>query len=728
MSLVEQALVVAQRYPVFPTNDKRPCWSNKELGVDRGEGGYKVATQDPDRVVELFSHRNATEIAVPMGSMSGLICVDVDSYKGTDLEAWLEENKQHLSKTMCHKTRSGGLHFFFKHPGGNIHFPATLRPGVDLKAGGTGYVCFPPTEGYRPVNRFHAKSFPMELLAEAMKAKGGTGKTGPSSSYNDATDEDLIEAIISAQDFYPALRSLSFRLPTRRHEDGSPITEDQQIEILRGIMDSSVAADEYHARHKDWEERYEKIEELVRSANKKQQTPAMSLEAAKMLAETASFIDTQKILAAGSRPIGPQRETTPTDIEERVAALESEGDFLTLDAQSLRKKKLNPIRWLVPGMLPAGGTVSLGGTSNVGKTRWLSSVAILGAAGRLGDLGLPAAAPFSTLWIANEERADDIERRIKAVVRQHELKKSLTVSVRGKGGGMLRLVAINEAGNPEIDEENVARIVAEARRIGAAFIIFDPYITLSDAMDENSATSAAVLTKAFILITMLTGCTILHAHHTPKDRSKDHDWYRGDASAWRGSGAIYSALDCGYTLSHWMPKRKEARKAWKDHYLDQDLGRWIVLDTGKIREGKPLEPILMEMVGQDMDEGEGDPIGVCRHAPDEDPTQSMTVTSLSNLGAYAMAELLIANLGPGSHHSMTKVHEIMRRHPSWYNVTRITTEKLHDLFGLIGKKVTIDDGSTIHMRKTEAKNRPTKWMIQIQAISAEVVENKEEKG
>jgi len=150
-SIIDVALEVAKTYPCFPTNDKMPCWSNKELGVPKGEGGYKIATQDPDRVIELFSHPRATEIAVPMGAMSGLICVDVDSYKSLEAAQWLRDNWALLKGTRIHKTRSGGFHFIFKHPGDNIRFPSTLCSGVDLKAGGNGYVCWPGTKGYMEV-------------------------------------------------------------------------------------------------------------------------------------------------------------------------------------------------------------------------------------------------------------------------------------------------------------------------------------------------------------------------------------------------------------------------------------------------------------------------------------------------------------------------------------------------------------------------------------------------
>ena len=128
--LIRAALAVAKKFPVFPTDNKRPCWSNQELGVGRGEGGYKSASQDPKRVKELFSHRNATEIAVPMGERSGLMCVDVDLYKLPELEKWVSDRLKILGDTLSHKTRSGGLHFFFQHPGNGYRMPATLRPGI----------------------------------------------------------------------------------------------------------------------------------------------------------------------------------------------------------------------------------------------------------------------------------------------------------------------------------------------------------------------------------------------------------------------------------------------------------------------------------------------------------------------------------------------------------------------------------------------------------------------
>ena len=112
-NIVKAALKVAEVYPIFPTVEKKPAWGNDELGVATGMGGFKIATQEPDEVRRLFSHPRATEIAVPMGEMSGLICIDVDAYKDPDVEQWLKDNWNYFKDTLCHKTRSGGWHFFF---------------------------------------------------------------------------------------------------------------------------------------------------------------------------------------------------------------------------------------------------------------------------------------------------------------------------------------------------------------------------------------------------------------------------------------------------------------------------------------------------------------------------------------------------------------------------------------------------------------------------------------
>lgn len=690
--LVKAALAVAKEgLPVFPTTDKRPTWSNKALGVNKGEGGYKIATTDPKRIRELFSHQDAEEIAVPMGEMSGLICVDVDWYKAKEddqlaaLTDWYQRWRKHFDATRAHETRSGGQHLFFKHPGDDYRFPATLRKYVDLKAGGNGYVCWPPTEGYRcTTGKRTTKPFPIKMLEEALIEKGGSGSTSTKSgTFNPETDGELVQAIVEASELYPALRALSYRLAGRTY------SRDEQLEIMYGVMDQSVASDRKHPRHDDWLDRKSKIEELVDSAIEKKGGPQISDRALEAMAKMGGFTEGD---ATAARPIGPQRETTQEDIERRVADTEKEFDgsdteFVHFTLSTLKKEILPEMQWVVDGMLPVGGLCSLAGVSNVGKTRWLAMLAACLNTGQTEAMQLPKMkAPASVMWIANEEHADDIKRRVKAAAEYLKLKGTAQhgIVVRPKTAGTFRLVALNEIGQPELDEKNIARLVAEIRRMGILVLFLDPYITLSDAMDENSATSAAMVTKAMLMISGMTGCVVVHAHHTPKDRSKDTDWYRGDVGAWRGSGAIYSGLDCGFTLAHYIPKDKAKRRPWKDNALRLNLGRFVVLDTGKIREGKPLEPVLYELEGHDLKKEKYE-IGVCAHASFEVVDAMVFNESIDSDAATTVANKMIAIWTSDDEPlatltNMEEIHRMLKGLPQWLCSSERFTPKSREKF------------------------------------------------
>lgn len=709
-SIVERALAVAKKYPVFPTINKKPTWSNAALGVKKGEGGYKISTQDPDRVRELFSHPRAEEIAVPMGEMSGLLCVDVDVYKeGNGLQKWVDDHGDALD-TLTHKTRSGGLHFIFKHPGDGYRFPATLRPGVDLKANGTGYVCWPGTDGYEKVGTRRApKAAPLGLIEEALREKGGTGSMTPATgAFNNASDEVLIAYIINAEEIYPALRTLAYRIAGRMD-----ISRDVMVQTLYNVMDTSVASRVGHPRHDDWADRREKVPELVDSALDKLRAPALDDAVAAILSKENSFINDGAMIAT-ARPIGPQRETTAEDIEARIAKSDAVGGFRTFSAGTLREKRIEPIEWIIPRLLPAQSTISLGGSSGVGKTRWLASVVMSAAAGDVERMGLPEMrGPCASIWIANEERADDIERRCKAVALQYGDTKSMKVSVRGKDSGMLRLVALNEVGTLELDEANIAIIVAEARRVGASIIVFDPYVTLSDAADENSAASAAMLTRAFIMIANLTGACVLHAHHTPKDRAKDGDWYRGDLGAWRGSGAIFSGLDAGVTLAPWLPRNPEQRKQWKAATLKLKLKRFIVLDSGKMRDGLDLDPVVYEMLGQEMEEGEGEPIAVCRLSNEAEAGNCLLDDAIDRIRAVRLGEALLNALGAGKYSSMREVHAVMRGHEDWPETKALGARHLEDIHTDLGERVLVAGGS-VQLKHYSERAKSGRWILIIE--------------
>jgi hypothetical protein len=216
-----------------------------------------------------------------------------------------------------------------------------------------------------------------------------------------------------------------------------------------------------------------------------------------------------------------------------------------------------------------------------------------------------------------------------------------------------------------------------------------------------------MITKAFLLISSLTGVAIMHAHHTPKDRAKQPDWVRGDASAWRGSGAIYSALDCGFTLANWMPYNTEQRKAWASMALSKKLSRWIVLDTGKIREGEALDPVVYELVGQEMDEGEGAPIGVCRLSTESEAADALLAGAVSAITHSELARDMIQNLGAGEFKSMAHVDKKMQGHMLWPDLKQARGKQR--LFEMLGDKVVVETGSVQMIQQNKGK-----WQITIE--------------
>lgn len=679
MSIVETALEVAARgLPVFPTIDKKPCWSNDELKVPKGQGGYKIATTDPDRVRELFSHRRAKEIAVPMGEMSGLLCIDVDLHKadpGLPEGRKVAELEDALLEcgTLVHRTRSGGLHFIFRHDPG-IKWPATLMEHVDVKASGNGYICWPGTPGYEVINAAEPQAFPIAILQAAMRAKGGTGNVTALSSWNDKSNAELAREIETAQQLYPALRSLSFRLATETM-NGHPMSPEQQTALLRQIMDASEAASPGHPRHDDWQDRYGKIEELVASANRKQKDPLSGWSQAEIdaMQQGEAFIDTQEVLAAAARK-SMDHVRTPTEADIKAEEITpNDGEFEDIDPAALPDERLDPPGWLIEQAFTIPGVCSVAGPSNIGKTRFMATLAMLGATGDLDLIGLPETGPFSTLWVANEEHAVDIKRRCKAAQLFYGTAGSgEIVRVRGKARGSLRLVG-KVQDRLEIDKKAVAKLVREIEDCGAKLLILDPFITLSTGMEENSADDTDLLYEAFNLIANLTGCCVVHVHHSGKTESKtgqNLDWLRGSSEAWRGSSAIYSSLDCGWTLANWMPREAEQRKKWKEQLQEHRLDRWIVFDPGKIREGRGLLPLVFELVPFNMPEGYE--IGVCRKASKEEALNVIAANEGDALWATRLGEAMVQHLGEGRH-TIAQVHKAMKAEEPdiWTSASRL---------------------------------------------------------
>lgn len=143
----------AAGWPIFPTHGVHGgrctcggiCASPGKH--PRIKGGLTEATTKHGDVERWFRRWPTANVAIRTGKASGLVVVDVDpAHGGLASLRELIRNNEPLPPTMTVATGSDGLHFYFQHPGGEIHNSAGTRlgPGLDVRGDG-GYVIAPPS-------------------------------------------------------------------------------------------------------------------------------------------------------------------------------------------------------------------------------------------------------------------------------------------------------------------------------------------------------------------------------------------------------------------------------------------------------------------------------------------------------------------------------------------------------------------------------------------------------
>lgn len=181
------ALKIAGRgRPVFPCKrDKAPYYERNML-----EHGCLDATTNPRQITDWWTKWPEANVGIPTGKASGLLVVDLDTYKhGAMTVEEFQEKYGTISHTATVKTGSGGMQFYFAYPIGEMvrNNAGVLGRHVDVRGEG-GYVIAPPsitTNRYEWINRAPVAPVPPKLLealrTEPHKASEPTGR-GPGAS------------------------------------------------------------------------------------------------------------------------------------------------------------------------------------------------------------------------------------------------------------------------------------------------------------------------------------------------------------------------------------------------------------------------------------------------------------------------------------------------------------------------------------------------------------------
>ena len=133
------ALTYAARgLPVFPLNP-----NSKEPHGLLAPNGFKNATTNPDIIRQWFTEFPAANLAIAIPE--GVIVVDIDPRNGGDV-TWDELSAGRTVNTLTSISGrgDGGFHLWLNQPP-DIKLNTKLGPGVDVKAGGKGYIVAPPS-------------------------------------------------------------------------------------------------------------------------------------------------------------------------------------------------------------------------------------------------------------------------------------------------------------------------------------------------------------------------------------------------------------------------------------------------------------------------------------------------------------------------------------------------------------------------------------------------------
>jgi hypothetical protein len=135
-----------------------PCAENKRPTTPNG---FKDATRDPEGLRRLWRQHPGQLVGVPTGEASGLDVLDIDPRHGGDV--WFRHHKGQLPSTRVHGTRSGGLHFLFRHKPNLRCSVGRVARGVDVRADG-GYVIWWPAAGFQFLQMGPVAPWPNWLL------------------------------------------------------------------------------------------------------------------------------------------------------------------------------------------------------------------------------------------------------------------------------------------------------------------------------------------------------------------------------------------------------------------------------------------------------------------------------------------------------------------------------------------------------------------------------------
>jgi hypothetical protein len=357
--LATTALNLASRgKPTFPCKpDKTPHTPH----------GHKDATTNPARITAWWSKWPEANIGIPTGKASGLLVVDLDSYKpGAMTVAEFEEKYGVIPDTATVRTGGGGVQFYFLYPDGEEIRNSTgmLGPSVDVRGAG-GYILAPPsvtTERYEWLNKAPPAPVPPKLL-EALRGepRSPNGRSGRSRSgagipdegapiHEGARDETLTRIAGRLHDGSRDLGQLEADLQAENEARCvPPLAASQVLKIARSIIRREPCRPARRAPDEKTVEALDKIERAILRREWKGQSGktdySIAVAVLKLARKHGTLVEDGVRVEASARQLALAAAVSRRTIANK---LKNMGDVLRPDNENVEPGKSGSIVLLLP--------------------------------------------------------------------------------------------------------------------------------------------------------------------------------------------------------------------------------------------------------------------------------------------------------------------------------------------------------------------------------------------
>lgn len=510
-----EAMKLASRgFRVFPAraNDKRPLQ----------DGWQAAATSDAFSLLESFP--DGANIGIATGDDFTVIDADVKSGGLESVEAL------GLPPTLTVRTRSGGLHYYFRTPRGQTvaNSASRLAPGVDVRGAG-GYVVGPGSVvGGRPYvieNDAPVAELPTEIVARCHAARERSPDAGQLAL---GVDPEGSEA--------GAERARQYVL------GAAP-------KALEGQRDNTAA--KVAARIYDFTPSRDTCLELLELWNETKCTPPLEDDD---LARIAWSMRKSRGSVLGRND--PVRHFGEVDDAAEAGSFRSR--VWTCDATEEAEREIPPRPWLVRDKLIREAVTVLAAPGSSGKSLWSLQVAVALAIGNTtydgrtlaeAMIGVPIAEETRVLVINNEDPGDELRRRLAAITTRWAVdRRSLGTKVNLFSGAQKKFkLSKTDPRGVVVDGPWLQELKDFIREDEIGCVVFDPFVSMHSSSENDNTAMQAVMEILTGLAAELR-ISVLLVHHTNKPPMASSESYAGNVNAVRGASAIKDAARIALTM------------------------------------------------------------------------------------------------------------------------------------------------------------------------------------